>query len=165
MHVKLSIIANSAGCGCAFSYMGLVRIGIHSKLRAEKVRKSTVIGVVIKSVRNAVGGRNLLWQSQDQTILLTNREPTTESAMDGVGVGGDENLLEFRFSVYTSEVIFANLEKEIKVYEVLLNDFDTDVEGLAPVTWNATDKTCNGCRYVLSMGPIYTISKTLKLSD
>jgi hypothetical protein len=44
----LSVIANSAGCKCTFSHMGLIHTGIHSKLGVEKVRKTTMVGMDIK---------------------------------------------------------------------------------------------------------------------
>jgi hypothetical protein len=44
----LRIVANSAGCECAFSHMGLVHTGICSKLSVEKVHKTTMVGMDIK---------------------------------------------------------------------------------------------------------------------
>ena len=44
----LSIVTNSAGCERAFSHMGLVHTSIRSKLRVEKVRKTTMVGMDIK---------------------------------------------------------------------------------------------------------------------
>jgi hypothetical protein len=44
----LSVVANSVGCECAFSHMGLVHTGICSKLGVEKVRKTTMVGMDIK---------------------------------------------------------------------------------------------------------------------
>ncbi|KAF8256976.1 hypothetical protein EI94DRAFT_1761551, partial [Lactarius quietus] len=44
----LSVVVNSAGCERAFSHMGLVHTGIHSKLGVEKVHKTTMVGMDIK---------------------------------------------------------------------------------------------------------------------
>ena len=51
----LSVVANSAGCEHAFSHMGLVHTGICSKLGAEKVCKTTMVGINIKRVHVEAG--------------------------------------------------------------------------------------------------------------
>ena len=51
----LSVVANSAGCKHAFSHMGLIHIGICSKLGIEKVWKATMVGMDIKQQHMEAG--------------------------------------------------------------------------------------------------------------
>ena len=44
----LCVVTNSASCEHAFSHMGLIHTGIHSKLGVEKVHKTTMVGMNIK---------------------------------------------------------------------------------------------------------------------
>ena len=92
----LSIVANSASCEHAFSHMGLIHTGIHSKLGVDKVCKTTMVGMDIKHVHIEAG---LLCARGKQNFTSEARaqEPNHESsAADHLDIGDQNNdLLNF----------------------------------------------------------------------
>ena len=97
LHI-LSIVANSAGCKCAFSHMGLVHTGIRSKLGVEKVCKTTMVGMDIKRMHHEAG---LLYTRGKRNFTTEARaqEPDNDgltSTVDHFDIGDQDNdLLDF----------------------------------------------------------------------
>ena len=94
----LSIVANSAGCERAFSHMGLVHTGIHSKLGVKKVCKTTMVGMDIKCMHHEAG---LLYTRGKQNFTTEARaqEPDNNgstSTVDYFDISDrDNDLLDF----------------------------------------------------------------------
>ena len=98
----LSIVANSAGCERAFSYMGLIHTGIRSRLGAEKVRKTAMVGMDIKRMHLEAGllhaRTKRMFMSQPGTSTSERgQEPDLEpgSAADHLDLGDSDDLLDF----------------------------------------------------------------------
>lgn len=119
IHV-LSVVANSAGCERAFSHMGLVHTGIRSKLKVEKVRKTTMVGMDLKRMHLGAG----LLHNRDKRNFTgftqqDNQEPDAPDGPDhpdiSNGDDSDHDLLDF--NQLSQQLIMgaasANVDKDI----------------------------------------------------
>jgi hypothetical protein len=93
----LSIVANSASCGHAFSHMGLIHTGIHSKLGVEKVHETTMVGMDIKHMHLEA---SLLYTrgQQNFTSEAGPQEPSHNNSKlvaDHLDIDQDDDLLNF----------------------------------------------------------------------
>ena len=101
----LSVVANSAGCERAFSHMGLVHTGIHSKLGIEKVRKATAVRMDIKQTHieagllRSRGKRSFTYQGDLADDLINIEDPLDFDQLSQPVVNGTGNPRVFRLSV------------------------------------------------------------------
>jgi hypothetical protein len=118
----LSVVANSAGCERAFSHMGLVHTGICSKLRIEKVRKATIVGMDIKRIHIEAG----LLHARDKRNFTSQHECDRESEMTPDHPADISNSDDLDFDQLSEQLIAgaasANVDRDIGDNDDNLND-------------------------------------------
>jgi hypothetical protein len=110
----LSVVTNSAGCERAFSHMGLVHTGIHSRLGVEKVCKMSMVGMDIKQIHLEAG---LLRARGKQSFTQASRqEPGCELECKPSDINiNDSDLLNFNqlSKVLIARAASANDDKDV----------------------------------------------------
>jgi len=104
----LSIIANSAGCDRAFSHIGLVQTATRSKLSADKVHKTTIVGMDIK-------------RSHIDAGLVHTREHRDFNMLETGAELGDSNVEDVLNFDQLAEQLIKDASEDV-------NELDTDEE-------------------------------------